>query len=190
MWVGFLGSFRPLNHNLKQLCNYHEFFESNIQFQFGVCNTCGLLPPWGPRQGTERGKSAELAKAALEMAHCPTGPLRAKTQLTEKSSQRPISHRNMRCRVRGGVLQQSQDSVDQSSTPKKSDMSLSYITCANSIKRGLGKACPWKGRYRSCTQGDGLWLFSTSQSRCDIIWWSFPYYLVSTYTLILEMQRR
>ena len=47
---------------------------------------------------------------------------------------------------------------------KKADMSLTYNSCKLFLKWGK-IICQWNRPYRSCTHGDDLWLFSTSQNR-------------------------
>lgn len=92
MWVGFLGSFRPLNHNLKQLCNYHEFFffffnptsNSNLEFETPVvCYNCWDQGRVGEGVTEEK---CSAGKRVQERASCPVGPLHARTRTKKGKS--------------------------------------------------------------------------------------------------------
>lgn len=177
MWVGFLGSFRPLNHNLKQLCHYHALFESNIPFQFGVCSTCGWLQPLGPRQGNDSSKNAVLAKAAPERARVPRGHgvpgHRGGRNLTKASL--PCKH-EVPCAGRCSSAEPSQQRLVFDSLEKQTRS----LTEPCTLYRGGGKRTwQWKGPCRSWCQGDNLWELSTFQNRIlsdhflPVSWWNW-----------------
>lgn len=98
MWVGVLGSFRPLNHNLKQLCNYLEFFcvcffffnppsNSNLEFQTPVvCYNCwdqGRVGEGVTEEKCSAGKECERG-LLVPWGHYMPGPGERKASLTFK----------------------------------------------------------------------------------------------------------